>query len=45
MRMSKMTVFGWSTPATCPPFRVGRGFRVPGDAVHDYLQNSPSETA
>ncbi|MFN8097626.1 MAG: helix-turn-helix domain-containing protein [Dermatophilaceae bacterium] len=45
MRVSKMTVYRMVHAGDLPAVRVGRSFRVPEDAVHDYLQNSYVETA
>jgi excisionase family DNA binding protein len=38
MRVSKMTVYRLVHSAELPAVRVGRSFRVPDQAVHDYLQ-------
>lgn len=40
MRVSKMTVYRMVHAAELPAVRVGRSFRVPEQAVHDYLQNA-----
>ena len=45
MRVSQMTVYRMVHAGDLPAVRVGRSFRVPEDAVHDYLQNSYVETA
>jgi len=38
MRVSKMTVYRMVHSADLPAVRVGRSFRVPERAVHDYLR-------
>src|ERR1700760_4605691 len=38
MRVSKMTVYRIVHAGEMPAVRVGRSFRVPEQAVHDYLQ-------
>ena len=38
MRVSKMTVYRLVHNGELPAVRVGRSFRVPDRAVHDYLQ-------
>ena len=38
MRVSKMTVYRMVHAAELPAVRVGRSFRVPEQAVHDYLR-------
>ena len=38
MRVSKMTVYRMVHSAELPAVRVGRSFRVPERAVHDYLR-------
>jgi excisionase family DNA binding protein len=38
MRVSKMTVYRLVHGGDLPAVRVGRSFRVPDQAVHDYLQ-------
>jgi excisionase family DNA binding protein len=38
MRVSKMTVYRIVHAGELPAVRVGRSFRVPEKAVHDYLQ-------
>ncbi|HEX8498346.1 MAG TPA: helix-turn-helix domain-containing protein [Actinomycetales bacterium] len=45
MRVSKMTVYRLVHSAELPAVRVGRSFRVPEQAVHDYLRDSYIETA
>ncbi|MDQ1687990.1 MAG: hypothetical protein QOK42_965 [Frankiaceae bacterium] len=40
MRVSKMTVYRLVHDAKIPAVRVGKSFRVPETAVHDYLQNA-----
>ena len=45
MRVSKMTVYRLVHAAELPAVRVGRSFRVPEQAVHDYLRDSYVETA
>jgi excisionase family DNA binding protein len=40
MRVSKMTVYRLVHGGTLPAVRVGRSFRVPEQAVHDYLDSS-----
>jgi excisionase family DNA binding protein len=40
MRVSKMTVYRLVHSGTLPAVRVGRSFRVPENAVHDYLRSS-----
>jgi excisionase family DNA binding protein len=40
MRVSKMTVYRLVHSAALPAVRVGRSFRVPESAVHDYLKTS-----
>jgi excisionase family DNA binding protein len=43
MRVSKMTVYRLVHGGTLPAVRVGRSFRVPEQAVHDYLSSSMFE--
>jgi excisionase family DNA binding protein len=38
MRVSKMTVYRMVHGGDLPAVRVGRSFRVPEQAVHDYLE-------
>jgi len=45
MRVSKMTVYRLVHSGELPAVRVGRSFRVPESAVHDYLQASFVDTA
>ncbi|MEI7630147.1 MAG: helix-turn-helix domain-containing protein [Actinomycetes bacterium] len=45
MRVSKMTVYRLVHGGELPAVRVGRSFRVPEQAVHDYLRDSFVETA
>ncbi len=40
MRVSKMTVYRLLHNGDMPSVRVGRSFRVPAEAVHEYLQTS-----
>jgi len=40
MRVSKMTVYRMVHAAELPAVRVGRSFRVPEKAVHDYLRDA-----
>jgi excisionase family DNA binding protein len=40
MRVSKMTVYRLVHGGELPAVRVGRSFRVPAKAVHDYLESS-----
>jgi excisionase family DNA binding protein len=45
MRVSKMTVYRLVHGGELPAVRVGRSFRVPEQAVHDYLRHSYVESA
>ena len=45
MRVSKMTVYRLVHNGDLPAVRVGRSFRVPEQAVDDYLRHSFVETA
>ena len=45
MRVSKMTVYRLVHAGTLPAVQVGRSYRVPEKAVHDYLRQSYVETA
>ena len=45
MRVSKMTVYRLVHSGELPAVRVGRSFRVPEQAVNDYLRGSYIETA
>ena len=38
VRVSRMTVYRWVRSGDLPAVRVGRSFRVPEKAVHDYLR-------
>lgn len=40
MRVSKMTVYRLVHAGELPAVRVGRSFRVPEEAVHEYLRKS-----
>jgi excisionase family DNA binding protein len=40
MRVSKMTVYRLVHGGGLPAVRVGRSFRVPEEAVHDYLRDA-----
>jgi excisionase family DNA binding protein len=40
MRVSKMTVYRMVHSGDLPAVRVGRSFRVPEKAVHDYLRDA-----
>lgn len=40
MRVSKMTVYRLVHSGELPAARVGKSFRVPEQAVHDYLENA-----
>ncbi|MDX6298466.1 MAG: hypothetical protein QOI51_2323 [Nocardioidaceae bacterium] len=40
MRVSKMTVYRLVHAGDLPAARVGRSFRVPEDAVNEYLRKS-----
>jgi excisionase family DNA binding protein len=40
MRVSKMTVYRMVHSGDLPAVRVGRSFRVPEKAVHDYLRGA-----
>ena len=40
MRVSKMTVYRLVHSGELPAVRVGRSFRVPEDAVNEYLRKS-----
>lgn len=44
MRVSKMTVYRLVHSGELPAVRVGRSFRVPEDAVNEYLQRSFFQT-
>lgn len=45
MRVSKMTVYRLVHSGELPSVRVGRSFRVPKQAVGDYLEDSYHGTA
>lgn len=45
MRVSKMTVYRLVHSGELPAVRVGRSFRVPEQAVHDYVRDSYMGTA
>lgn len=45
MRVSKMTVYRLVHAGDLPAVRVGRSFRVPEKAVHDYLEQAYVDTA
>jgi len=45
MRVSRMTVYRLVHAGVLPAVRVGRSFRVPERAVHDYLRQSLVDTA
>ncbi|CAN5330451.1 hypothetical protein BH20ACT5_BH20ACT5_10710 [soil metagenome] len=45
MRVSKMTVYRLVHSGELSAVRVGRSFRVPEKAVHDYLRDSYTDTA
>jgi excisionase family DNA binding protein len=45
MRVSKMTVYRLVHAGELPAVRVGRSFRVPEEAVHEYLRQSFVDTA
>lgn len=45
MRVSKMTVYRLVHSGELPSVRVGRSFRVPKQAVSDYLEDSYHGTA
>lgn len=45
MRVSKMTVYRLVHNGELPAVRVGRSFRVPEQAVQNYLRDSFIETA
>jgi excisionase family DNA binding protein len=44
MRVSKMTVYRLVHSGELNAVRVGRSFRVPEKAVHDYLRGAFTET-
>lgn len=45
MRVSKMTVYRLVHSGDLPAVRVGRSFRVPERAVHEYLRQAFREPA
>jgi excisionase family DNA binding protein len=45
MRVSKMTVYRLVHSGELVAVRVGRSFRVPESAVHDYLKASSTDPA
>jgi excisionase family DNA binding protein len=45
MRVSKMTVYRLVHAGDLPAVKVGRSYRVPEQAVHDYLRGAYVETA
>ncbi|GAB7192641.1 helix-turn-helix domain-containing protein [Kineococcus sp. NUM-3379] len=45
MRVSKMTVYRLLHHGELPAVRVGRSFRVPEHAVHEYLRQPYIDTA
>jgi excisionase family DNA binding protein len=45
MRVSRMTVYRLVHAGQLPAIRVGKSFRVPERAVHDYLRQSVVDTA
>jgi len=45
MRVSKMTVYRLVHAGDLTAVRVGRSFRVPEQAVHQYLRHAFSQTA
>ena len=45
MRVSKMTVYRLGHGGELPAVRVGRSFRVPDQAVQEYLRTAYIETA
>jgi excisionase family DNA binding protein len=45
MRVSRMTVYRLVHGGLLPAVRVGRSFRVPEEAVHEYLRQSFVDTA
>ena len=45
MRVSKMTVYRLVHTGELTAVRVGRSFRVPEHAVHDYLRDAFAESA
>ena len=45
MRVSKMTVYRLVHSGELPAVKVGRSYRVPEQATHDYLRQSYVDTA
>ena len=45
MRVSRMTVYRLVHAGDLPAVRVGRSFRVPERAVHDYLRDAFTSSA
>jgi excisionase family DNA binding protein len=45
MRVSKMTVYRLVHDGKLPAVQIGKSFRVPEQAVHDYLEAAFVETA
>ena len=45
MRVSKMTVYRLLHSGELPGVQIGRSYRVPEQAVHDYLRHSYVEGA
>jgi len=45
MRVSKMTVYRLVHSGELPAVRVGKSFRVPEKAVHDYLEGAYFEVS
>ena len=45
MRVSKMTVYRLVHSGELPAVKVGRSYRVPEQAIHDYLRQSFVDTA
>jgi len=45
MRISKMTVYRLVHSSELPAIRVGRSFRIPEQAVHDYLRENQPDPA
>ena len=45
MRVAKMTVYRLVHNGDLPAVQVGRSFRIPEQAVHDYLRDSFVEIA
>lgn len=45
MRVSRMTVYRLVHSGDLPATRVGRSFRVPEAAVHDYLRHGATDPA